>query len=98
MSTSLFLLLHTHYYSASQLRASGREHPSRLGWGGYTPFVLPSFLSLLLSGFATSDKELNSGKVLTDEQSDPWQLLHRLDTFNQHRILVIKLLSRPRLA
>jgi len=29
--------------------------------------------------------ELNSGKVLTDEQSDPWQLLHRLDTFNQHR-------------
>lgn len=29
--------------------------------------------------------ELKSGKVLTDEQSDPWQILPRRDTFIQHR-------------
>jgi len=29
--------------------------------------------------------ELKSGRVLTDEQSDPWQLLHRRETLIQHR-------------
>jgi len=42
-------------------------------------------LAIYISQTVSRRFELNSGRILTDEQSDPWRLLHIQDILSQHR-------------